>query len=703
LYTDGEVDADHVKLFIVGDEEVGKTTMAIAMGVKADPTKRTAGIEVHKVNEPEFVGPVLVYDVAGHKEFHGTHALFLGGVAVLFALIIKSNLTLKEILDIARYWMAFVVSARRPEDSKYRPYMLIVGSYGDAGAIKEKQRLQLGKAMKVIYEEFKDFFNFVRLRDAGNEFVLVEDTGHDDEYFPVLDCREKNSADMRKLMGLLGKVRAKCLELVPKVPVVCKRIRDGVLAEQRLKMKIQEKEEFRALALSQSNLFEGDDEFGLLIEHLTEHGEVVDFNEKLVIDVPWLCLYIIGSAIADRSSGDFYVALQPDEDGSATKQAIGEAFKLFSESKGVKFNYDIMWGINILCHLRLCLEHPKLRDVYIFPCHIKKKMSPTTWQKEISKPVYVGRRIQCCSLQQIITPGSFPVIQCEAKKSETMLVVELWDGGMKVQSKNVPYKDRVEALVEIPDKRRFIRSINIIIRGPTHSHGDCVVFLKSVIHLIMSVLDVRSPGTITEKTYMSYSHICQHTAEPDCYTEKEIKETFKSNQVYVTHDGRVQDSLIDLLAVENDHMILLTSEVRSELCEIFDFPDEGQPDTRKLSKALGIRYRQSTSEVLEKWCQDVNATVSRFADVLKTLNPPATDALRILAGKYGSVKVEDVGETLPKDACKGHQMVGKKEHEIHASAAARASADRLHSSTTTCISLSPSPKRQKLDSCAGSE
>ena len=110
-------------------------------------------------------------------------------------------------------------------------------------------------------------------------------------------------------------------------------------------------------------------------------------------------------------------------------------------------------------------------------------------------------------LQQMITPVSFPVIQCEAKKSSDMLVVELWDGGMKVQPKNTPHLQRVEALVEIPDKSRFIHSIDVIVRGPTHSQGDCMQFLDSIMHLIMLVLDKKSPGTSVEWCYTSVTVI----------------------------------------------------------------------------------------------------------------------------------------------------------------------------------------------------
>ena len=218
-----------------------------------------------------------------------------------------------------------------------------------------------------------------------------------------------------------------------------------------------------------------------------------------------------------------------------------------------------------------------------------------------------------------------------------MLVVELWDGGMKVQPKNNPYLKEVEALVEIPDKSRFIHSIDVIIRGPVHSQGDCMQFLDFIIQLIMLVLDKNSPGTSVEWCYLSHRHLIQHSTKPDCYTEKEVKAALSAKQDYVTHES-VEDRLLDLLVVSKGHILLLPSNTRSELCDALDFPEEGQPDGKKMSKALGIRFRHNTSEVLEKLSADKNATVTHLIDVLKRLDPPAVDAIEILATNYEAAR-----------------------------------------------------------------
>jgi hypothetical protein len=372
----------------------------------------------------------------------------------------------------------------------------------------------------------------------------------------------------------------------------------------------------------------------------------------LVIDVAWLCCFVIGVVLADRESDDFHVSLQPDDKGCATMQSIIEAFKRFSRSKGVQFTHDAKWGVSILCHLNLCLEHPTQKDVYIFPCHIKKCRPLTTWKEDAKRPTYVGRRLQCTSQQQIITPRSFPVIQCEAKRSSDMLVVEMWNGGMNLQPKNSSHQQAVEALVEIPDKSRFIQTIDVIIRGPEHSQGDCMQFLDAIMHLIMLVLDKQSPGTGVQWCYISHCHLVQHTTNRACYSQKEINAALNARQDYVSHDA-VQDRLVDLLAVSRDHILLLPSHTRSELCDALDFPQEGQPDGKKLSKAFGVRFRHNTSEVLDKLSADKTATVTNLINVLKKLNPPAVDAVEILAASYEAARgitLKKLMEPLPNTA-----------------------------------------------------
>ena len=348
--------------------------------------------------------------------------------------------------------------------------------------------------------------------------------------------------------------------------------------------------------------------------------------------MPWLCQDVIGAVMP--SSSDFHIRLETKSDGTATISQIERAVKQFSEViKGVQFKYPIQWVVDVLVHLGLSLEHPTKKGLYIFPCHIKNPKSTTAWAKDASKPVYVGRRVQCQSKLQIITPGSFPIIQCEAYKA--MIVKEVWEGGIKVQQKKSGAVDlaQVEAIVEVTDTDLSIQSIDIIARGLPHSQGDCVRFAYSIHQLVMKVLDKKSPGTWIDRCFLSQSSIRQHEDHFVSYSERDIRNALESHQAAVSHEGGEEDRLIDMVAVNSNHIILMPLSVRQELCAVLDQPDTNQPDWKMVGKALGIRRAanmKSTSNMLDVWSQSMTATADQLVAVLQRPDIGGSDALEVL-------------------------------------------------------------------------
>ena len=356
--------------------------------------------------------------------------------------------------------------------------------------------------------------------------------------------------------------------------------------------------------------------------------QAVHFEDKLIIDVPWLCQYVIGAVMP--SSTDFHVRLRAADDGTATFHQIEDAVRRFREFKESKVDFPIELAVNVLGHLDICLEHPTKKGVYIFPCHIKQPKSSTAWVKDASKPVYIGRRVQCKSKQQIITPGSFPGIQCEAYK--TMVVKEVWEGGIKVQPKKTAAKDlsQVEAVIEVTEIDLAIQSIDIIARGADHSQGDCLKFVDSINHLVMKALDKWSPGTVTERCYLSHASITEHESHLDSYSEETIRRAQESHQAVVSTEGGEEDRLIDIVAVDRNHIILLPLGVRQQLYDVLDHPDKDakQPSWKDVGRTLGVVSKGSTSRMLEDWSQTLTATVDQLVAALKIVN--ATDALDVL-------------------------------------------------------------------------
>ncbi len=218
MYAGGCEYPDQLKFCLVGEEMAGKTTLSIAMGGSGDATKRTAGIDVILATRRELGGAMLVLDVAGHKEFHQTHSLFMSGESAIFALVIDARKSAEEIRSIAKYFLSFVLSARRPSEGGVLPYMLTIGTHGDPEETKKKKQIQLRDVMKQVSKEFDKYFTFVTVEDAGDEykvltpFLTLFDPSSDSSAI-VLDARDKNSVEMKKLLNFIGKVRSMALKV----------------------------------------------------------------------------------------------------------------------------------------------------------------------------------------------------------------------------------------------------------------------------------------------------------------------------------------------------------------------------------------------------------------------------------------------------------------------------------------------------------
>ena len=221
MYAGGCEYPDQLKFCLVGEEMAGKTTLSIAMGGSGDPTKRTAGIDVILATRRELGGAMLVLDVAGHKEFHQTHSLFMSGESAIFALVIDARKSAEEICAIAKYFLSFVLSARRPSEGRVPSYMLTIGTHGDPDETKKNKQIQLRDVMNQVAEEFDEYFTIIRVEDAGDEYkVLNDDLPYSDPFAErspkdaiVLDARDKNSVEMKKLLNCIGKVRSMALKV----------------------------------------------------------------------------------------------------------------------------------------------------------------------------------------------------------------------------------------------------------------------------------------------------------------------------------------------------------------------------------------------------------------------------------------------------------------------------------------------------------
>ena len=136
-----------LKVFVLGDTEVGKTTLVRALEVRLRGSKlsmlggryrhvppvapHTVGVTTTHVDSSAS-GSMMLFDFAGHQEFYCSHAALLenvdssqGSVLLILLNLIKPK---SELHASLRSWMSFLDSVYSADN---RPPSLIIGSHSD--------------------------------------------------------------------------------------------------------------------------------------------------------------------------------------------------------------------------------------------------------------------------------------------------------------------------------------------------------------------------------------------------------------------------------------------------------------------------------------------------------------------------------------------------------------------------------------------
>ena len=135
-----------VKVFLVGNPFAGKSTLTAALQNEASALfpvpfrskkvtgvdERTAGIIPHDFKSKKY-GQVTLYDLAGQREFYGSHSALLQNAiqtsAPVFLMVIDLCDDYKEIESNVLYWLAFIENQCTCVQGK--PHVIVVGSHVD--------------------------------------------------------------------------------------------------------------------------------------------------------------------------------------------------------------------------------------------------------------------------------------------------------------------------------------------------------------------------------------------------------------------------------------------------------------------------------------------------------------------------------------------------------------------------------------------
>ena len=182
-----------VKVFVLGDPLAGKSSLVQA--IQSNPgflnsligqfqnvkrvREQTTGIDSFSFSSSDF-GNVVIYDFAGQREFHTSHAAFLPShIAGTFIIVTNVAQCEDYISQSLQYWMSFIQDCCT--HNKMKPHVIHVGSHADQldmGGV-EKALSTIEKGLSVQPDTSSQFYELEGIvcldcaQPASSQFNLL--------------------------------------------------------------------------------------------------------------------------------------------------------------------------------------------------------------------------------------------------------------------------------------------------------------------------------------------------------------------------------------------------------------------------------------------------------------------------------------------------------------------------------------------------
>ena len=189
-----------VKVFIVGNSGVGKSTLTKALKIETSflvraftrrqrvsgVDEKTAGIVPHDFKS-KLYGRVIFYDFAGHREFYNSHVAILQNViqksSPIFLIVVNLSNSKKEVEQSVLYWLSFLENNVTMAECK--SHVIIIGSHADISLARGEDPQQRVSEVSSLIRKLPDISTI--------EFVGM---------YPI-DCRYSESTSMVELRSSL--------------------------------------------------------------------------------------------------------------------------------------------------------------------------------------------------------------------------------------------------------------------------------------------------------------------------------------------------------------------------------------------------------------------------------------------------------------------------------------------------------------------
>ena len=522
-----------VKVFIVGNPSVGKSSLTAALKKKLNIVARfftsgkvsgvdqkTVGIVPHEV-ESDIYGRVTLYDFAGHREFYSGHAALLQtaiqSTPPVFLLVVnlyhEDDATTKDIM----YWISFLENQCTSVNCK--PHIILVGSHADSlksSGINAKDKI------KAIVDSI-DAKCFMNMELVG---------------FVAMDCQYHQSSGMSDLRSLLIK---SCNELRIHEPITFNAhcflvyLIDTFTNSPAVTINtIYNNIENQLMSQTKGSILEFlPQNFEALYKiclELNDRGHILLLKDRvavensyIVIDKEFLLSKISGTVFAPEGFKQ-YKQLSTNT-GVVSLSKIAECF--------LDKDLDILIGF--LTHLEFCHEisdqvlHQLISEqysqvssdrYYLFPGLISIKADDTVWKSQSNYDYNFGWILKCSCLEQFFSSRFLQVLllrlafsfalQTSCDDPNQSIGIHrncyLWKNGIFWGS-----GFRMQTLVEVtPDNK----SVILLARFQKVKLLQCVELRSKVIDTILQCKKQFCPRVVTTESFVDSSSSLQYPINP---------------------------------------------------------------------------------------------------------------------------------------------------------------------------------------------
>ena len=406
-----------VKVFIVGNPSVGKSTLTAALkkelgiiarmfsGKVSGVDKKTVGIVPHDIESDTF-GRITLYDFAGHREFYSGHAALLQtaiqSTPPIFLLVINFCEDKSEIVKNILYWISFLENQCASVSCK--PHIILVGSHADTlRGVNPKDKI------KTIIDSLdaKCFINMVYIG------------------FVPMNCQYHESTGMSDLRCLLIK---SCQELRIHEPITfnahCFLVFMIDTFTNLTAVTIKDISETIEIQQSRKGVLEflpeGIETLYKICLELNDRGHILLLKDRFAIENSYIV--IDKEFLLSRLSGTVFA---PEGFKQYKELSTNTGVVPLSKITEIFPNQDHNVLIGFLTHLEFCHEisdqslHQLISEqysrvsgerYYLFPGLISVKVDDTVWQMQSEYDYSFGWILKCNYLDQFFNSRFLQVL-----------------------------------------------------------------------------------------------------------------------------------------------------------------------------------------------------------------------------------------------------------------------------------------------------